>query len=868
MKKDKSLEELSFDEVLEQLSLTTNQGRKYSIYKLFIRLSELNLNNKLQEEVLSRHFKKIIEKLGNKKSIKLLNSISNKTLREKTITESYDIILVKFSNEEALELLNSISDNNLKERIIFNFFDIIITRFDKEKALELLNSISDDNLKEKIISKFFSVILEKFYNDESLQLLNSISNKSLKEKTITDSFSMIVRKFNNIQSLKFLNSIINKNLREKAIYNSFNKIIEEFETNQTFEILNLISDIDLREKTISKAFSAIISQLEKNQAFKFLNLISNINLREKTIYKNFPIIITHFENNQTLEFLNFISNNNLKEKAISKAFPTIILHFDNNQILELLNSISNNSLKEEALFKSFYKAEKFNEAQTFKFFNLILNTDLKEKLVINKIIKELSCNKLKNNITIKYFNIIFQIDIEKGFELLDLISSKELKEKIFHNSKNYLFLSNNQYINIRNINLYIKFSLDKNIVPDIEIVEKIINKELKEKTIKTFFNFFIEINREKAIKLLSKIEDKEFQKQSSQLNINILIQKLNSIQKNINTKNQNSAIIKAYKTIQKENSNSIDLNKLTIERLSFLIIYEEKEENFNKLINIFIQKTKQENKNFSELAFNIIKNSKIQNKNLYLLERLINDKKTKQKLKKFKEQKNIQKEIYKILDIVINSKRKDKDRYFVQLFKEKYNINNIHTVIPQIAKKDFKLAKRLINRIKDKKQKEKTQEEIFLTLQENLEQIMFFYERIDNFYIKEKLSKKALSFHLPTFTNSFFYKSLSALDSKNIMKTLDELATIAPKEVLKYYKEINDRDEEKFHKIINKIKILQQKVENAKEDDDKEWELIENEEKEIKNYIKSNTNIYNIFLEKYKIKSFRRFSLLDIETEF
>jgi len=162
-----------------------------------------------------------------------------------------------------------------------------------------------------------------------------------------------------------------------------------------------------------------------------------------------------------------------------------------------------------------------------------------------------------------------------------------------------------------------------------------------------------------------------------------------------------------------------------------------------------------------------------------------------------------------------------------------------------------------LNRIKDKEKRQKTQEKIFLILQKDLDSVMFIYNKIDNFYIKERLSKEAIKHHLPSFTNSFFYKSIFALDSRNIINTLDELASIAPKEVLKYYGEIKDEIEDSLNKIVEKIENLKLKREKAKRTKDINMlKKIKEKSQNIKIEITQNEELFRAFLEHFNIDEF------------
>ncbi len=438
------------------------------------------------------------------------------------------------------------------------------------------------------------------------------------------------------------------------------------------------------------------------------------------------------------------------------------------------------------------------------------------------------------------------------------------------------------------------FALKHNIIPNIDLVEEIVNKDLRNRIIETFFNDFMQKNRTLSIRLLSNISDSRLQEKiannypltHNSMDIELLdfyskntikkkliplkIDELNNIQKNINTQNRSNAIYKAHREVQKEDNSALELDKLTVSRLYFLIIHEEEERNFNRLLNEFSKRVKKEGENYSELIFKTIRESKIQNEALLELEKYIDKKGVKNRLRKLKEDRASQQSVNEILEIVLNSRKKrdrEKEKYFTQLFKEKHDIQTIYAIIPQIATKDFRLAKRLLNRVKDETQREKTQEEMFLNLQENLEQVMYAYKRIKDFHTKERLSKIALAHHLPTFTNSFFHKSLSALDSQNIINTLDELSTIAPREVLKYYGEIKDNIADRVEEVIKKIKELKSEREEAENLEDEElFDNVEIEAQKLKDEILEDRELLEAFITRVRITEFKfkRGVLLDL----
>jgi len=526
--------------------------------------------------------------------------------------------------------------------------------------------------------------------------------------------------------------------------------------------------------------------------------------------------------------LSYNRKEQLSSISIQKLQKVLIKNFvnffkkDATKTIKLITSFLSIELQDEIIIKRFEKIFQVNSEKTIELVTSILSIELQEEIVMKNFEKIFKINsektielltfvfskELQDEIIIKNFKKIFQIDFEKSVELLISISSKELQEEAIIENFKMIFLHDN-YQN--------------------------------EKHIENLFKLISILEEKKELLLTTKEQ---------------LVYNLFFIQNTLDSNLKRKAILKSYKKIYLQNNSIIFDIDFIFNLLPEVSNSKNSKNLLKKIEKEFIHANL--NNDYNQFIQLIISNSK--NINTYKIKSFLEN-----KLRPYVEEKESKKVISEIIDNILDNP--NKEELFIEEFTKQYNLNTLFRFIPEVAKRDSDLAISLLDRLEHLHYL--SIEEIFLEIyKDNLSHALLYYNKLNNFYTKEKLSKQAIAHHLPTFTNSFFYKSLSALDSRNIMNTLDELATIAPKEVLKYYGEIEDEVEKAFDEVLEQIKVLQGRAIKAEElNDEQGFKEILEEEKKLKISIRADEKLFELFLEKYNLNNlkFMRLNLLDFE---
>ena len=208
----------------------------------------------------------------------------------------------------------------------------------------------------------------------------------------------------------------------------------------------------------------------------------------------------------------------------------------------------------------------------------------------------------------------------------------------------------------------------------------------------------------------------------------------------------------------------------------------------------------------------------------------------------------------KILEKVENANFKEKE--FLKLFLEKYPFNKFFQAIPRVAIREFSMAMFFLDKLK--RLQHLVIREIFLELyKKDFLKAIECYCKLNDFHTKVELSRETIDYYIPKFKESFFVQTMSILDSQNIVNTPMYLATIAPREVLKYYGEIEDDIENRVDEVIEKIEELKSKREEARSLKDRELlRSIGVEIQKLKDEIQEDNELFEAFLTRFEIDEF------------
>ena len=860
----------------------------------------------LREKAISNAFLQFIQ-IDKNESFKLLESISTFEIRDKTISNAF-LQLIEIDKEKSFELLESISSIGIKNRVISKAF-IKLVEIDKEKSFELLESSLSQELRDKAISNTFVKLFE-IDKAKSFELLDSILSQKLKDKAIDDFLNQIIENdikyfFESInslnQDLKYLliinffqktllldrykafllfDKISDRNLKRYMIKNSFHIFFKRKNGYKAFKVLYFrdnkkIIDEFLQTKEIEDLF---LTSFRKKNLYVFFYLLKLFSKRitNNIIFDNSDFLIKIYMNDSQLKYKAFdlpqlLTDKKLKDKFILRYFDFYLsINFyktiktlnslrkeeKDNIIINYFYKIFNENLTEAIILLKSIENQKIIDKTINKYFQYILQ---KDKNVAIELLYFLSDKKLVENIIIEFFPKL-QHFTDRLSDILNMLPSSNIKNKLIINSCSKLLDKDIKTI------LILLSQLDTQNLKDILIQD--LTKKLAEK--KDIFNIIILINQISSTSIQKQLRNKY--RNTVDIQMNEYIKELNTIQYirqkriEVNIKE----VAHHNLNISKDENNDLNLRETYPETIFSLIIDEQEDKKHKLLISYLIESLNNHtSKNYSKLAYETISQSKLFNYSLYNLEPFISSIYFKDKLKEFKERKETEQSISKMLGKILKNPKTKREEIFMKRFKQLRKIKDLDVVIPYVAKADFDLAQDLIKKRIDRDKFQEIQKIIFLNEHQNRwDRAVMAYNKIDNFYMKVELSKKVLDSFVPDFESSFFIQAMMILDSQNISKTPMELATIAPKEVLKYYGEIEDEVEKAFDEVLEQIKVLQGRAIKAEELNDEEgFEEILEDEKKLKISIRADEKLFELFLEKYNLNNlkFMRLNLLDFE---
>ena len=899
---DEELRDFSLDELLDFIEYKDKRHGKISLKRLFQRLKFLldpidNIYN-IPEKILIKYFEYLVNSFSKMEAIKLLDSISDITLKEKIITHSFEILVSKFTSNQVFEILDSISNKEIKEKLIIKHFKDLVSFFDKNKVLKFLDSISNKEMKEDVVANYFIIIINNFDENRVIEILNSLAKKGLKEKVIEKYFGSLVSKLGQKNIFELLNSIPNTSVKEEMIVKYFGQIAVKVQRRKYFELLNFISNKALRYEIIFK-FNKLLSE-NLNQRITSISFMLNF----------FDIIFYNYKDRyEPFKVLQQFSKKESDKIIINNAPQLIEIYLQNhkikNKIFEIIGIVNDKKIKNQLIIDYFDKFFKVNSYKAIRNLNYLKQEEQDNiivhyfpKLLKNKafieLLKRVKNRQKKEEIIAKYFEQILQVNAKLAFKLLEDISNKNLIDNTIEKFFPLFLQRHHQYI-INLLNLIKNNGLKEKLLiesceqlaknRDIEILLKLLNyiekSQLKEQIFQESMDILAQQKEIEIIRkivnqtLISAILQEKIKKRYSYLikeKMNKYIDSLNDIQSTLNSEIKESVILYAYTVIQNQESSreEIDLQKATPEVLSHLIISETKKEKHRELFLYLVERLKEDkSKDYSKIVYKTISRSRIFELYLFELEDFVTTIYFKEELKNFREQKETEQSINKMLGKVLKNPKTNREEIFMKRFKRLRKIKDLYVIVPHVAKRDFDLAQAIMEKRIERKKVQQVQKSIFVNeYQKRWDRAVMAYDKIDDFYIKVDLSKTVLDSFVPDFNSSFFIQAMMILDSQNISKTPMELVTIAPKEVLKYYGEIEDEVEKAFDEVLEQIKVLQGRAIKAEElNDEQGFEEILEEEKKLKISIRADEKLFELFLEKYNLNNlkFMRLNLLDFE---
>lgn len=804
---------------LQHLHLLPNDILKNRVITLFFtkfssRMDKKSLlillNSITKKELRREHIQTLFTQLlkeGRGSIFKLFSLISDKELANKILTNSIKNLL-RIDREKTLELYQSLKDN---PEVSLIFFQELLRR-DTQQALDFLNSISDEKLKKDIIIDSFELFFKK-NKDKAFELLAfSYFTKEAKYRAVNNIFYRLVEidRFMALETLR----LFPKQIADKIIMNNLNQLIRVYMNNgkikyKIFELVGILHEKNLKNQVTTSYFHKFFS-VNSTKAITNLAFIEK-ETQDKIVIKFFPNLLKS-NKKESIRLLKKIENRKDIERTISQFFKEIFLT-DKNLAIKLLQTISSHDIQNKIIVENF---------------PLLVERYAKK---ITRVLNLLSDKKIKKTLILEASENFLSTDITMLISLLSKLDNSELKETIIIDSCKRL-------------------AEKSDISKIITLINKTASPQLRE-IIQFRYQYLIQENREKHIKLL------------------------NEIQYSLKNEIEESVIAEAHNAIHiaENKDNELKLDLATPELLSFLLINEQNNEEHQKLLSHLIEKITENSakKDYSKLAYRTIEKSKIFKPYLYDLEPFISTLYFKEQLKDFKHKKEAERNINRMLGKVLSIHREKRENVFMNRFRQQHKIKNIHAVIPTIAKVDFELAQALVEKVNRKDLQQEIQETIFLDkYQSKFIQAIMAYNKIHNFYIKVALSKVVLESFVPEFTHSFFIEAMMILDSQNIAQTPMELVSIAPKELLIYYGEVEDDKESLLSSTIESIKELQQQADKAEEFADIETlETLDLEAIQLKKSIQEREKLFNLFLEHFNMNrvQFARLNLFDFKPE-
>lgn len=640
-----------------------------------------------------------------------------------SLTKTYNKLLSSI-NTSHTDIKNKIINLKLK-----NYNTFIISKTELKKV-----DLGNKKGLNTELNEYFDIFKNyDFYNTiKKESLIHRIEDLDI---NIINIINSIFQEKNTNDNIKKYKDLISQNLKKldennKYLFFRFYEI-----NNDTFQVFNeekLLEYFIYNELNLNNVSSEdLIINIKKIEINDNVNkLLESINYIFRLISQNELINYGNFFNKLDLEFNNLLSRrkslNQLIEEDINKINDTNFFHF----LLSSVNLESNFNEIIEFIDIKKNKLEKSDNYESFlTFYNIVLHINSKiddiELKLDNFFIKESNIEKEIISITNK---------IKKNDDDINKLNKKKRNNNNRNNKINLIINSHNN--NDDNYNYYDNDNYEKY---NEEVIKKISNLNCK-------INVQLKKNHKLNLELKNKV-----------INIQDLMDKLNKF------KNEENLLYDRYKKkIEEEDSNKLkiinsinDINQeLKFNKKNLKLLNELLNQNPNtntKNINKFQIDIKEIDNKISDIK----KNEEITIKN--------NTDLIKKKNELDEKQKNIQKEIFKLKE---DKRELENDLYhnqvflrkkFKKLFTEKYNLDNIKSIL-----------KSLVTNIE---KKEKINDKIgnYFGSKIIIDQLESNYIDHNNFYknIKYKLNKikdfKSLSFNANDKYQNLFLKLIEEI---------------------------------------------------------------------------------------------------------
>ncbi len=472
-------------------------------------LLKLNTNDKIN--VIIKY------QLGNKDNECLLTLIKE----ELDINEKFELIfnkIISLKNNKEIKI-----DEYFKniEKLLIDLKEDINKKLEDNvnKINELKNEIEKNKIDVENNNKIIKILKNEIFNLNHKEMKNKIYEINIENKNIGKGFFTKILYNNNLLSILIVNNIIEEN-----------KIIIKNEKEK--------KEMELKDrmKYINKGYKISIIEIKKKDNIKnYIEIDDNKN-NENILYKGKTIYI--LDDMISYGKINEIEEGEFKYECYieNNSLGLPIINMKNNKIIGIKKDI-NNGLFLQSTINDIINISKFNKKY-------------------NLNIKDINLQKL--NLKNKRIG-------DKGFEILEKINFKELKE---------LYLSGNIISDIKILEK-VRFeqleilNLGSNKISDINILEKVNFKNLKK--------LYLHNNNISDIKILKKVRFEQLEilnlDENKISDINIL-EKVNFKNlKELYLDNNNISDIKILKKVRFEQLKILDLrsNKISYDKYSSLI---------------------------------------------------------------------------------------------------------------------------------------------------------------------------------------------------------------------------------------------------------------------------------------------------------
>ena len=469
----------------EDINYMNNEKIKYDIKTQEKVVNELDF----KRERMKYELPKNIIKKEKEENINIMNNrvILNKFIYEQNISKTSKIAEIK-TKEIKYSSKNHLNNNINNDYNIYNNYKIN----DENEDYNIRNNLENENLEE----------ISNIKNNNRLLKKINYNNKKLlqKNKDIIEYEESLKNRYSSAEENIEISDINNKNIKNQNIDQIINNNVEIIENN-------LIQQNEDDEKSIDKNKINFNKKEINNQENNLNNnnKMYKVEIKSNIINKEF-----HYFNSRN----NGIKNNDIKENNINENNPLsssykVIENSNNKEILENIN-IKNN--------KNIYinnNNDSNNLLSSNNFSGNISSTDF------NKSDNFISENNINNN-------------LQKNNEMEYEIQNKNEYDIEYNNNQKKNKDLNNQ-LNIERENLeYIQNKIENNSIDNIKeedlYIQKNTNLEIKNE---------INLNEQNKDKYTSKIEFKK--EENNLLNINNKNEKVNKMEINNNSFNQNNS---------------------------------------------------------------------------------------------------------------------------------------------------------------------------------------------------------------------------------------------------------------------------------------------------------------------------------------